>query len=119
MITTLTADKSDTIKAEGSVVTCHSETGRHVRVIRWALRGACGLIRVNSLHECLLMCLLLCPAMDVQLKEHSGVTVYLLPLPKHSLRLTVKTMNKLLESHENAKALYRSIKFWQGDKKAK
>ena len=53
MITTLTADTSNTIQAEGSVVICQSERGRHVRVIRWAQRGACGLTRVNILYDSL------------------------------------------------------------------
>lgn len=53
MITTLIADKSNTINAEGSVVICQSERGRHVRVIRWAQWGACGLTRVNILCESL------------------------------------------------------------------
>lgn len=128
MITTLTADKSNIIKAEGSVVTCQSETGRHVRVIRWALWEACGQIRVNILRESPLLFLLLSLAMGVQLKEYSGVTVYLFAkfyhlsakwkIPKHSLRLILKTVNNLFESYENMTA-HVPTKVWQGDRKTK
>lgn len=114
MITTLIADKSNTIKAEGSVVICQSERGRHVRVIRWAQWGACGLTRVNILCESLppslslssygcmvegiqwCHCLPFCQALSLSLQSEK--------YQKLPLRLILKTMHNLFESCENKTA---------------
>lgn len=112
MIIFLIADRSNTIKAEGSVVICQSKRGRHVRVIKWAQWGACRLTRVNILCESLPPTLSL--AMSVWLKEYSGVTVYLfcqassllckVKNTKLPLRPILKTMYNLFESCENKTA---------------
>lgn len=108
MITTLTADKCNTIKAEGSVVICQSERGRHVRVINGLNEEPVGwqgwILYVNFI-----LPLFLSLAVGVWLKEHSGVSVYLFcqalsllsqrrKIPKPPLRLILKTTYNLYES---------------------
>lgn len=128
MITSLIVDKSNTIKAEGSVVICQSKRGRHVRVIRWAQWGARGLTILNILCESLIPTLSL-SSYGLRLKEYSGVTVlhsskapsllYEMKIPKRPPRLILKTMYNLFKSCENKVAHTKQRYFnpeamWEG-----
>lgn len=107
MISTLTVDKSNIIKAEGPVVICQSERRRHVRVIRWAQWGACGLTRVNIISESSSHRFSPSHSMGVWLKEYSGVTVYV--FAKLSLLSKVKNTKTFSKANSQQCAIYLSL----------